>query len=88
MTDIPESLKLLVLGGAAGILSGMFGIYSSPVISCSRPISSRNAPSPSKSLRPRGTFRPRPDRFQFGSGGPLPARLVLVDRPNESVRVA
>jgi hypothetical protein len=60
MTDLPESLKLLVLGGGAAILS----------------------------LRPRGTFPPRPDRFPFGSGGPLPARLVLVDRPHESVRVA
>jgi hypothetical protein len=32
MTDIPESLKLLVLGGAAGILSGMFGIGGGLVI--------------------------------------------------------
>jgi uncharacterized protein len=32
MTDIPEMLKLVVLGGAAGILSGMFGIGGDLVI--------------------------------------------------------
>jgi uncharacterized membrane protein YfcA len=32
MTDVSESLKLLVLGGAAGVLSGMFGIGGGLVI--------------------------------------------------------
>jgi uncharacterized protein len=32
MTGVPELLKLLVLGGAAGILSGMFGIGGGLVI--------------------------------------------------------
>jgi uncharacterized membrane protein YfcA len=32
MTDVPELLKLLFLGGAAGVLSGMFGIGGGLVI--------------------------------------------------------
>jgi uncharacterized membrane protein YfcA len=32
MTDVSESLKLLLLGGAAGVLSGMFGIGGGLVI--------------------------------------------------------
>jgi uncharacterized membrane protein YfcA len=32
MTEIPEMLKLVALGGAAGILSGMFGIGGGLVI--------------------------------------------------------
>jgi uncharacterized membrane protein YfcA len=32
MSEVPELLKLLVLGGAAGILSGMFGIGGGLVI--------------------------------------------------------
>ena len=32
MSEIPELLKLLVLGGAAGVLSGMFGIGGGLVI--------------------------------------------------------
>ena len=32
MTEIPETLKLIALGGAAGVLSGMFGIGGGLVI--------------------------------------------------------
>lgn len=32
MTQVPEMLKLLILGGAAGVLSGMFGIGGGLVI--------------------------------------------------------